>query len=67
MSVTFVERVNARVVDVRIGRALLSVLAAPFYVVGFLVGLVLVAVVWCWAAVQVGAGDARGLRKPGDG
>lgn len=48
-------------------RLLLTVLALPFYVVGFLVGLVLVAVMWMWAAVVVGVTDARGRGVSTDG
>ena len=59
MASTFTTRVAAKAAEVRPARAALSVLAAPFYVVGWLLGLVFVVLVWCWAAAQVGFGDAR--------
>ena len=58
-----VDRVQAAALDVRPLRVVLSVLAAPFYVAGLVVGVVLVGLTWCWAAVQVGVADVR--RKPG--
>lgn len=61
--VAFSERVAERASQVRLVRVVLSVLAFPFYLLGGLVGLVWVALVWCWAAVAVGFDDAR---KRGD-
>jgi uncharacterized membrane protein (DUF485 family) len=62
------DRVQARAATFQPLRAFLSVLAAPFYAIGFLVGLLLVIVSWVVAAVQVGAADARARRAPaGDG
>lgn len=63
MAATFAERVTAKTADVRVGRALLSLVAAPFYALGFLLGLVLVVVVWSWAAVQIGVSDGRRVRR----
>lgn len=63
MAATFAERVTAKTTDVRIGRALLSIVAAPFYAIGFLLGLVLVVIVWCWAAVTIGISDGRRVRS----
>lgn len=59
VAVSFVDRVGVQAQQIRPLRAVLSVLAAPFYAVGFLVGLVVVVAVWVWAAAQVGFGDAR--------
>lgn len=62
MTATFTARVSARAIEIRPARAVLSVLAAPFYALGWLLGLLFVAAVWCVAAGQVGFGDAR--RRP---
>lgn len=63
MAATFAERVTVKTTEVRVGRALLTILAAPFYAVGFLIGLLLVVVVWCWAAVSIGVSDGRHVRS----
>lgn len=54
----FVERVANDAADVRVVRVLLTVLAAPLYVLGFIIGLLVVAVRWSVAAVRVGMSDA---------
>ena len=54
----FVERVAIQAADVRVVRAILMVLAAPLYVLGFAIGLLVVAVRWSIAAVRVGMSDA---------
>lgn len=50
----FVDRVAVQAVSVRPLRMLLAVVAAVFYVVGFVAGLVVVAVKFAVAAVKVG-------------
>lgn len=62
---SFADRVAARAVEVRPARLALSVLAAPFYVLGWLLGIVLVAFAWIAAAVTVGMSDARTRRDGG--
>lgn len=57
-----VDRVAVAALEIKPLRILLSLVAAPFYALGFLIGLVLVALTWVYAAVQVGVADAR--RKP---
>jgi hypothetical protein len=57
--VSYPERVAAKAVEVKLARVLLSVLAAPFYVLGWVVALLVVVVMWCVAAVQVGFADGR--------
>lgn len=57
--VTFPTRVAARAADIQPVRVLLSVLAAPFYLLGLFVGVLIVAFAWCWAAVAVGIGDVK--------
>ena len=53
------DNVAAKVADVRLARVVLTVLAAPFYAAGFLLGLLIAAVLWCGAAIAVGVSDAR--------
>lgn len=54
-----VDRVAAAAQTVKPLRLLLSLLAFPFYVLGWLVGLLVVAFMWVAAAVQVGFADVR--------
>lgn len=66
MATTFVDRVAVQAQQVRPVRVLLSILAAPFYALGFVVALVVVVAAWFWAAAQVGWADARQRgRDPG--
>lgn len=53
------DRIAARVASEKPLRILLSVLAAPFYALGWLVGLAVVVLMWFWAAAGVGFSDAR--------
>lgn len=62
-TVTLPERVSARrraagAVDMRL--VMLSVLAAPFFAVGWVVGGVVAAVAWVCAAVALGFDAGRG-------
>lgn len=60
-AVTLPERVAARrVPSVDVLRVLLTVLAAPFYVAGWVAGALVVAVTWVCAAVAVGFDAGRG-------
>ncbi len=54
----YVDRVAERAVQVRVVVLLLSLLALPFYAVGFVVAVVWLALKWCYAAVLVGFSDA---------
>jgi hypothetical protein len=56
---SFPARVADRAADIKISRVLLTILACPFYVLGFLAGLLIAAVTWSLAAARVGFGDAR--------
>lgn len=58
-TVSFTDRVATRAATFRPSRAALSVMAAPFYLVGLLFGLLWVAVTWCWAATASGVEDIR--------
>ena len=60
---SYVSSVAAKAAELRPAQVVLSVLAAPFWLLGFLVGLVWVVVAWSVAAAQVGLGDARGDRR----
>lgn len=55
----FVERVAVEAVAIRPVKVLLTVLAIPFYVVGVVAGLLVVAGMFAFAAVKVGVGDVR--------
>ncbi len=55
----FVDRVASEAVEVKPVRVLLAVLAAVFYAVGWLVGLVVVAFMFALGAVRVGFADVR--------
>jgi|GEM_PF-6733879 len=59
------ERIAARVANEKPLRILLSVLAAPFYLLGFMAGLFVVVLMWFWAAAGVGFSDVRD-RAEGD-
>ena len=56
---TFPTRVAAKASELNAARSLLTVLAAPFYLLGLLAGIVIVAVAWCWAAVALGVADVK--------
>lgn len=60
-AVTLPERVAARrVVHVNVVQVVLSVLAVPFFALGWLVGGFVSAVLWVCAAVAVGFDAGRG-------
>ena len=59
MSITFPDRVVARAHEVNAAKILLSILALPFYVVGFVAGVVWLVVTFAYAGVQVGFGDVK--------
>lgn len=67
----FVERVAAAAVGVRPAKLLLTLLALPFYVLGWVLGLVYVCVLFAVGACKVGIADARSKASPapvrGDG
>jgi hypothetical protein len=53
----FSDRVAAHAADVQLIKVLLTVIAAPFYVLGVVIGLVLVSIQWIYSAVRVGISD----------
>jgi hypothetical protein len=55
-----VDRVASRAQTVTVGRVLLTVLAAPVYVLGAVAGVLVAVVLWAWAAGAVGFSDAKG-------
>lgn len=60
----FFDRVTAEAQRMHPLKVLLTILAVPFFVVGWLVGVVVRAaafvLVWAWAAIKVGFREARG-------
>lgn len=55
----FVDRVAAEALDVRPLKAVLTLLAVPFYVLGWLLGLLWVVARFAVGAVKVGIADAQ--------
>ena len=55
----FVERVAREAVAIKPVKVLLTVLAVPFYVLGLVVGLLVVAVMFAAGAAKVGIADVR--------
>jgi hypothetical protein len=62
----FPERVAERAADIRVARILLTLLAVPFYVLGFIVGVVWVGLRWAFAAVAIGVTDVSRRRVSDD-
>lgn len=62
----FVDRVAVEALDVRPAKAVLTLLAVPFYVLGWVLGLLWLAVRFAVGAVKVGIADAqaRSTRPP---
>ena len=58
-----IDRVAERAATFKPARAVLSLLAAPFYLLGLLLGILWLGVAWAYAAVLVGVDDARPRRK----
>lgn len=56
---TFVQRSVEQATDLRVGRIILTILAAPFYVIGLLIGAVVVVAVVAAGAVKLGVADVR--------
>lgn len=65
----FLTRVHEQALTVRPLRLLLTVLAFPFYVIGLIVGLVVVVALYAFAAVKTGVMDVRAKApaRHGDG
>jgi hypothetical protein len=58
-AITFPERVAQRAASISIAKILLTILAAPFYAVGLLVGVLWVAAAWAVSAGMLGVEDMR--------
>lgn len=59
------QRVGERAQQIQVVRLVLAVLAAPLYALGWLVGILVVALLWLLAATAVGFSDARARsRRP---
>lgn len=63
----FVDRVAEQAPKVKLGRLILSVLAFPFYLVGLVVGLVVVSALFAWGGVRLGVADVRAHLDRNDG
>jgi len=63
---TFIKRSVAQASEVRVADAALTVIAAPFYLLGWLLGLVVVVVVVAFGAIKLGIADARADRREDD-
>lgn len=61
---TFVQRAVDQAADIKFARIALTVLAAPFYVIGVLVGAVVVVAVVAFGAAKLGVADVRGKVQP---
>jgi hypothetical protein len=60
-----VDRINAEARQVHLGRLLLTVLAAFFFALGWVVAKTFLALAWCGVAVKVGWQEARsGAARP---
>jgi hypothetical protein len=57
--VSFVDRALSRATSVRAGRAVLAVVTSPFYLLGMLAGLVVVAAVLVASVTAQGFDDMR--------
>ena len=56
---SYPQRVAAKATQIEWARVLLSAVSAPFYVLGYLLGLLLAAVTFAAAAIALGVSDAR--------
>lgn len=61
--ITTIDRVSAQAAELQLLRILLSVLALPFYVIGVVIGVTLIALRWMFAAVLVGMTDMQTRAK----
>jgi len=55
----FIDRVAAQALTVKPLKLLLTLLALPFYLLGWIVGLLWLVIVFAFGAVRVGFADAR--------
>jgi hypothetical protein len=58
-----VERISEQAREIRVGRLLLTLAAGLLFALGWLVGAVFRALVWCAVAVKVGWQDGRKARR----
>ena len=56
----FADRVAVQAREIRFLRVLLTLLAAPFFALGWIVGMIWVAVTWILAAAALGFEQAKG-------
>lgn len=63
----FADRVADHAREIRFVRVLLTIIAAPFFAIGWLVGMIWVAFTWVLAAAAVGFEQAKGSGPDGEG
>lgn len=63
----FADRVADQAREIRFVRVLLTVLATPFFAIGWLVGMIWVAFTWVLAATAEGFTQAKGGEPAGEG
>lgn len=56
---SYPQRVASKASEIQWARVILSVLAAPFYLLGFVLGLLLAVASFAGAAIALGVADAR--------
>lgn len=54
-----VDRITTQARQVRFGHTILTIIAAVFFSIGWVVAKVWLAIVWCAVAIQVGWQEAR--------
>lgn len=64
MTATTFDRIAVQAQQIRFARVALTVIAFPFYVLGFVAAVLWLAIAWCLSAVQVGFVDVKD-RKTG--
>jgi hypothetical protein len=55
---TYPDRVASRASELQLAKIVLGVIAAPFWLIGFVAGLLWLVLLWIIAAVQVGFTDS---------
>lgn len=63
---TYPDRVAAKAAEFKLTRVLLSILAAPFYVVGAVAAVLWMAGAWAISGVLIGFADVKGRTSGAD-
>lgn len=59
-----VDKIASRAAGIRPVRVLLTIIASPLYLLGFIVGAIFVMSVWLWAGTVEGFTSGRALVSP---